>query len=84
MRSFTALAAILALVVSPVIAVCPGYNFALQDLGNTNYRAYDDSCNSVETWVYINQNPCTAGDFSCSPPPIQITGAKIDGLWYAC
>lgn len=45
-------------------------------------RAYDDSCNSVETWVYQNVNPCTVGEFTCSPPPVQITGAKILNNWY--
>lgn len=36
MRSFATFAILAAAIASPVLAVCPGYNFALQDLGNTN------------------------------------------------
>ncbi|KAJ3488287.1 hypothetical protein NLI96_g2942 [Meripilus lineatus] len=82
--TFASVIALAVITATPVVAVCPGFNFALQDLGNQNYRAYDDSCNAVETWIYTGTNPCTSGTFSCSPPPIQITGAKILGNWYAC
>ena len=43
---------------------------------------FDDSCNIVETVVDPGANVCTNGQFSCSPPPITITGANILGNWY--
>ena len=45
---------------------------------------YDDTCEIVETLIYTGSNPCTDGSFSCSPPPITITGANILGSWYEC
>ena len=36
MRFSASAAALVTFVVSPVFAVCPGYNFALQDRGNQN------------------------------------------------
>lgn len=42
-------------------------------------RIFDTSCNVVETDIYFNINVCTIGKFSCSPPPITITGAEIQG-----
>ncbi|THG95492.1 hypothetical protein EW026_g6167 [Hermanssonia centrifuga] len=67
-----------------VNAICPGFNYGIADLGNQNYRIFDDSCNVVETDIYVGVNPCTNGKFSCSPPPITITGAEIQGNQYAC
>jgi hypothetical protein len=46
---------------------------------------YDDSCNAVDG-LTTDENPCTQGIFSCSPPPILFTGYKntFTGLQYAC
>ncbi|KAI0713570.1 hypothetical protein C8Q76DRAFT_465257 [Earliella scabrosa] len=84
MRFSASAAALVAFVVSPVFAVCPGYNFALQDRGGQNYVIFDDACRGVATYILPGKNICTSGPFKCSPPPIRITDVLIDGLWYAC
>ncbi|TCD65075.1 hypothetical protein EIP91_003277 [Steccherinum ochraceum] len=76
---------ILALAVAGASAqICPGFNYGIADLGGQVYRIYDDSCNTIQVVDDSSVNPCTAGQFSCSPPPITITGAEIRGLWYNC
>ncbi|TCD61458.1 hypothetical protein EIP91_008415 [Steccherinum ochraceum] len=76
---------VLALAVAGASAqICSGHKYGIADLGSQVYRVFDTSCNTVEidvdTWV----NPCTSGQFSCSPEPITITGADIQGSWYDC
>jgi len=44
-------------------------------------RVYDTNCNLVEEIDSRNSNPCN-GLFSCSPPPITNTGARIRGSPY--
>jgi len=104
MRSLVSVAALIGIIASPVLGVCPGFNFALQDRGNQNctfcFRSFllsfpfspvistrpdnifDDSCNGVQTYIYTGVNACTQGTLTCSPPPVTITGAKINGLWF--
>ncbi|ETW82155.1 hypothetical protein HETIRDRAFT_115608 [Heterobasidion irregulare TC 32-1] len=67
-----------------VNAICPGFNYGIADLGNQNYRFYDDSCKAVETYIATGVNVCTSGKFTCSSSPVTITGAKILNNWYAC
>ncbi|THH27967.1 hypothetical protein EUX98_g6233 [Antrodiella citrinella] len=77
------LAAAFVFAVVNVNAICPGFNYGIADLGDESYKIYDDGCNVIETDIF-SSNPCTQGKFSCSPAPITITGAEINGLWYAC
>jgi hypothetical protein len=75
-------------------AICPGFNYAIGNaipegkIGSspvTRWNVYDDSCNVVDG-LTTTGNPCTAGIFSCSPPPIIFTGYtnSFTHLRYAC
>jgi len=74
--------------VSHVVAICPGFNFGVADLGfdpgtgKEGYAVLDDSCNQVAG--AITSNVCDEPLFSCSPPPIKITQLHLNGLNYAC
>ncbi|TCD64782.1 hypothetical protein EIP91_003642 [Steccherinum ochraceum] len=67
--------------------VCPGgHAYAIADLGDQRgYRVFDNYCNVVETDTYpLGTNVCMIDKFKCSPEPITITGAYVDGYWYDC
>ncbi|KAI0806854.1 hypothetical protein C8Q74DRAFT_18089 [Fomes fomentarius] len=86
MRAFAFVAALAALAVSPVVAegACPGYNFVLQDRGNSWYIVYDDACKGIIEYVYTGTDPCSHGTLHCTPPPTTIDRVLVSGLWYAC
>ncbi|KAH8101457.1 hypothetical protein BXZ70DRAFT_906587 [Cristinia sonorae] len=83
-KSFIVAALVFAGVGVHAESICPGYMYGIADLGNQNYRIYDYSCKSVETDILVGQNVCTIDKFTCSPPPVTITGVKLDGRWYSC
>ncbi|TFK68304.1 hypothetical protein BDN72DRAFT_898253 [Pluteus cervinus] len=56
------------------LSICPGFNYGIGNVqalggGVNRWTIYDDTCSPVDS-LTTNENPCTAGIFGCSPPPI--------------
>ncbi|KAI0653514.1 hypothetical protein C8Q70DRAFT_927606 [Cubamyces menziesii] len=70
--------------------ICPGFNYAIGNQivigdGISRWNVYDHSCNAIDGLI-TEENPCDAGIFGCSPPPIifdRYTNS-FSGLIYAC
>ncbi|KAF8918358.1 hypothetical protein CPB85DRAFT_78455 [Mucidula mucida] len=70
-------------------AICPGgylYGIAnIPDLSNGppgTWRVFDTSCATVLT--VITDNPCSSGDFGCTPSPIRFNKLFLEGDNFSC
>lgn len=72
------------LLISPIQAVCPGYNYAFwsfpsREMNRVRWAVSDSWCIFRSNCAL--GNPCDCPYQGCSPPPVHVDKVTILGLW---